>query len=290
MTQQEQKEHLSNFQRQMSETIISKASDYATEDVLSNFKLVAQMTNLSVEKVIDVFLATKVIRKCNLTGSQASNESTDDTLLDLANYGFLATLKDENKVGEFIPRPPDFPYSNYETDLARAKEQEIKVGDMVRIKQHTNKEKNNYKYGWENGMDIMEGNVFPVESIDCISDDLFTVYGWVFSIDSLEKVEDDISDYIYTEKELKAKNKKNKIKRGDIVCILDNYIEIIPQDILSQVVDLDKISLPKIGQIAEVIGKAKNSQSKYLMLAYHEEIYILEKHQVIKTYPQAIIL
>ena len=95
MTQQEQKLHLEAFQEKMRSTIISKASDYATEDVLSNFKLVAQITNLSVEKVIDVFIATKVVRKCNLTGSQASNESTDDTLLDLSNYSFLATLTDD---------------------------------------------------------------------------------------------------------------------------------------------------------------------------------------------------
>jgi energy-converting hydrogenase A subunit M len=96
MTQEQQKEKLSEFQRQMSETITSKAKDYATADVLSNFKLVAQICNISVEKVIDVFIATKVVRKCNLTGLRASNESTGDTLLDLANYSFLATLNDSN--------------------------------------------------------------------------------------------------------------------------------------------------------------------------------------------------
>jgi hypothetical protein len=111
MTQLEQEQKLKAFQQTMNDTICSKREDYAsTEDVLSNFKLVAQITNLSVDKVIDVFLATKVVRKCNLTGSQASNESTEDTLLDLANYSFLATLKDGYKVGGFIPRLSDLLY------------------------------------------------------------------------------------------------------------------------------------------------------------------------------------
>ena len=130
MTQQEQKEKLSDFQRQMSHTIISKASDYATADVLSNFKLVAQICNISVEKVIDVFLATKVVRKCNLTGSKASNESTDDTLLDLANYSFLSTLKDVNS--DSLPCPSDLDKLNdliaksYQADLGKLNEEKLK--------------------------------------------------------------------------------------------------------------------------------------------------------------------
>jgi putative aminopeptidase FrvX len=178
----------------------------------------------------------------------------------------------------------------------------FKVGDIVRIKQPTQEYKRDCEYGWVDAMDDMVGEVYPIEAI-YDSDNSFRVNSWSFSLDSLEKVEVDtlqvsmeeqISDFVEYlnerhEKE-KEEKKKNKIKLGDIVCVLDNYVEIIPQDILSQFVDIDKISLPKVGQIAEVIGKAKNNNSKYLMLAYHDEIYILEKHQVIKTYPQSTIL
>lgn len=184
MTQQEQKEKLSEFQEKMNETITSKASDYATSDVLSNFKLVAQITNLSVEKVIDVFLATKVVRKCNLTGSQASNESTDDTLLDLANYSFLSTLKDDFKIKEISPNEWAIC-----TDGFTKRNNEIKVGDTVEILKPIDED--DYPTKWVDEMTEMIGKQYKVTLIRKSKRgdyNIYTIRGLYFVKESLKKI------------------------------------------------------------------------------------------------------
>ena len=91
MTKPEQQEHFEKFSSQMAEIMGSKSQDYAIEaDLLSNFKLVAQIAQIPVEKVFMVFLATKIVRLGNLTsGVQPNCESINDSLLDNANYSVL---------------------------------------------------------------------------------------------------------------------------------------------------------------------------------------------------------
>ena len=90
MTKPEQQEHFEKFSSQMAEIMLSKGNDYATDDRLSNFKLVAQIAQIPVEKVFMVFLATKIVRLGNLTsGGQPNCESINDSLLDNANYSVL---------------------------------------------------------------------------------------------------------------------------------------------------------------------------------------------------------
>ena len=72
----------------------SKANDYANSgDCFSNFKKIANMTDLSVKKVFEVFLSVKMARINELfKGKTPKNESIDDTLKDLANYACLLSI------------------------------------------------------------------------------------------------------------------------------------------------------------------------------------------------------
>ena len=90
MTKSEQHEHFITFASRMSETMLSKGNDYAGDERLANFKLVAKIAQIPVEKVFMVMLATKVVRLGNLTsGGQPNCESINDSLLDNANYSVL---------------------------------------------------------------------------------------------------------------------------------------------------------------------------------------------------------
>lgn len=91
MTLQEQQEHFQSF-TQMQETILlAKGDDYSTEDRLSNFKNVADITNLTPEIVCLVQIGIKVARLGVLLQSENTpkNESVNDSVLDLGNYNFL---------------------------------------------------------------------------------------------------------------------------------------------------------------------------------------------------------
>lgn len=73
-----------------------KTHDYATEDVLSNFKRVAQMIKiLGVDPTTPhgmacVYILLKIDRFCNLSfrkvGELPNNEAVEDTLDDMKNY------------------------------------------------------------------------------------------------------------------------------------------------------------------------------------------------------------
>lgn len=73
-----------------------KTHDYATEDVLSNFKRVAQIIEiLGVDPTTPhgmacVYIILKMDRFCNLVfrkkGEEPSNEAVEDTLDDFKNY------------------------------------------------------------------------------------------------------------------------------------------------------------------------------------------------------------
>jgi hypothetical protein len=73
-----------------------KSHDYATEDVLSNFKRVAQMIEIlgvdptTPHGIACVYIILKMDRFCNLafrkSGEEPSNEAVEDTLDDWKSY------------------------------------------------------------------------------------------------------------------------------------------------------------------------------------------------------------
>lgn len=101
--EQELKEFTSFWER-AKEIVIKKGNDYASDDRLSNFKLVAQICHLQPEQVAMVMIATKAVRLGELIGAgkEASNESVADSLLDNSNYSFLlhclGVEREESKV------------------------------------------------------------------------------------------------------------------------------------------------------------------------------------------------
>lgn len=97
MNKQRQIEHLESLTAKMAETMLSKGDDYSGEDRLSNFKLVAQICKLTVEQVLMVFMATKVVRLGNLQGKLPNNESVEDNTIDLMNYGALSCMARSEK-------------------------------------------------------------------------------------------------------------------------------------------------------------------------------------------------
>lgn len=71
----------------------AKRSDYATEDVLSNFKRMCNMCHIlninpsrSSEDAALFLILLKMDRYCNLRGREAANESVEDTVMDWHNY------------------------------------------------------------------------------------------------------------------------------------------------------------------------------------------------------------
>jgi hypothetical protein len=94
MTLQEQVQEFNEFAEKQADIMLKKGNDYANEDRLSNFKLVAQITGLTPEQVIMVFIATKTVRLGNLiaSGKAPNNESIEDNLLDSSNYNQLLNM------------------------------------------------------------------------------------------------------------------------------------------------------------------------------------------------------
>ena len=95
MTSEKRKEMFTEFTDNMAKILISKGSDYATQDVLSNFKLAGNIANQKANNPSAInclnLIATKVARLGNLLSSEGDikNESVEDSVLDMANYTFL---------------------------------------------------------------------------------------------------------------------------------------------------------------------------------------------------------
>lgn len=90
---------ISEIHAQCSEIMLKKRSDYANEDVLSNFKRLSELAKLlnidprnSPADYALFMVAMKIDRWCNLRkqGKQPENESIMDTVIDLHNYIDLA--------------------------------------------------------------------------------------------------------------------------------------------------------------------------------------------------------
>ena len=79
----------------------AKGKDYSQdEDASSNFKKIAHMLDLPVEKVFNFFIACKLARLEELLDKEPENESVADTLKDLANYAFLRYAYDKEADGK----------------------------------------------------------------------------------------------------------------------------------------------------------------------------------------------
>jgi hypothetical protein len=94
MTQQEQLEYFEALTAQMKEILFKKGNDYANTDRLSNFKLAGGICGLKAEQNCLSLIATKVARLGVLLNSDKapSNESIQDSVLDLANYSILLSM------------------------------------------------------------------------------------------------------------------------------------------------------------------------------------------------------
>lgn len=104
MNLQQQTKFVDEFLSRMKEVMIGKGNDYANEDRLSNFKLVGSICGLTPEQNCLSLIATKVARLgVLLGGKEPSNESIDDSLLDLANYAvLLACLREEKEIEDIL--------------------------------------------------------------------------------------------------------------------------------------------------------------------------------------------
>ena len=83
------------FYKGCTNILTKKAHDYAQEeDCFSNFKKIAILCDISVERVFLVFLSLKLTRLSELIGSDgpAVEESLQDTLSDVSNYSCIMSL------------------------------------------------------------------------------------------------------------------------------------------------------------------------------------------------------
>ena len=88
------------FYQKCAHVMAGKAKDYSkNDDCFSNFKKIAQIVEIPVEKVFLVFMMVKIARIVELlkNGSSAVGESITDSLLDGCNYNTLMALWLEEK-------------------------------------------------------------------------------------------------------------------------------------------------------------------------------------------------
>ena len=106
MNTEEQKFHLDELNKELTEILNKKKSDYADEDVLSNFKIVSEIVKLAKidatlpEGYAMLMVILKIVRIWNLkeSGKTPENESLLDSYKDLINYCKLSYLCEiENK-------------------------------------------------------------------------------------------------------------------------------------------------------------------------------------------------
>lgn len=94
MNKFEQEIEFRNLVEKMKQTLLSKGDDYANSDRLSNFKMAGAISGLKPEVQCLSLIAVKVARLGVLLNSDKSpsNESIQDSVLDLANYSLLLSM------------------------------------------------------------------------------------------------------------------------------------------------------------------------------------------------------
>jgi hypothetical protein len=110
MTKEEQLKVFQDFSNQFSEIMLSKGMDYAQDDdVLSNFKLVAEICGTTPGMIAMVHMATEVVRLGNLLnrGTIPNNESIAESAMDLGMYSMLFMMLkiDEPKTAYSVAYP-----------------------------------------------------------------------------------------------------------------------------------------------------------------------------------------
>lgn len=110
MNKEEQGKKLREIFAIIEKTQDSKGDDYANDDRLSNFKLAGSIVGLSASQNCLSLIATKVARLGVLLKSRnPKNESIDDSILDLINYGILLSmLESENIKPQEFTKDKDF--------------------------------------------------------------------------------------------------------------------------------------------------------------------------------------
>lgn len=106
MILEEQLKSFDSLVFRLKDTIISKGSDYAGEDKLSNFKTAGANCGISPEQQCLSLIATKVARLGTLFNKEDRhplNESIEDSVKDLINYGILLYMILEEKVDDDLP-------------------------------------------------------------------------------------------------------------------------------------------------------------------------------------------
>ena len=85
--------------QELSDMQSSKGDDYANGDRLSNFKLAGTICGLTPEQNCLSLIATKTARLGVLLSSSGTpkNESIDDSIVDLINYGILLWMLRKEK-------------------------------------------------------------------------------------------------------------------------------------------------------------------------------------------------
>jgi len=110
MNLQQQEKFVDEFLGKMRATMLSKGNDYANVDRLSNFKLAGAICGLTPEQNCLSMIATKVARLgVLLAGKTPNNESIEDSLLDLSNYGALLACLREEKLDIIPISEPPYP-------------------------------------------------------------------------------------------------------------------------------------------------------------------------------------
>jgi predicted transcriptional regulator len=101
MTQKEQIQRFDKLVEKLRQTLSSKGKDYASEDVLSNFKESAERIGQKPYEQCLSMISQKVSRLSNLfkQDRKPDNESVQDSILDLIGYSFLLdAITEEAKV------------------------------------------------------------------------------------------------------------------------------------------------------------------------------------------------
>lgn len=103
MTAEYREQLFDKLTARMKEVLTAKGSDYANEDVLSNFKLAGAICQLSAQRQCLSLIATKVARLgVLLVSNDPKNEPTEDSMLDLVNYGFLLYCLRDDELREMV--------------------------------------------------------------------------------------------------------------------------------------------------------------------------------------------
>ncbi|MGK6342873.1 hypothetical protein ACMGDK_11575 [Chryseobacterium sp. DT-3] len=99
MTRETQINILDNLSKERRELMLKKSGDYASSDVLDNFKKAGLIAGITPEQQCLSLISTKVARLGNLLKetNKPNNESVSDSVIDLINYSeLLYCLLNEN--------------------------------------------------------------------------------------------------------------------------------------------------------------------------------------------------